>query len=241
MNTPKPTNEIERLASLTGYQVLDTASETAYDDLTLLAAGICAAPIALISLMDEKRQWFKSKFGWNRSETNRDDAFCPHAILQTGPLIVNDATKDSRFAANALVTGEPHIRFYAGFPLVNAENLALGTLCVMDRRPRRLVPRQKELLRTLARHALLLLEFRRSSQRLLTALEQIKTLNGLLSICSWCKKIRDDHGDWNQVDVYLHQQTGVNFSHGICPECLNQQFPRRQKGTSGTKGPNRTA
>jgi len=229
MKAPIPENEATRIEALRSYKILDTNSERAYDDLALLAATICGVPIALISLVDNDRQWFKSKFGLSEKETSRDVAFCAHAILQNEPLVVEDATKDNRFADNPLVTGEPFVRFYAGFPLVDANGMALGTLCVIDHQSRRLTTHQRHLLQTVTRQVMALLELRRVSHCLAHALEQVKTLKGLLSICSWCKRIRDDHGDWNPVEVYLHQQTGTEFSHGICPECLNEQFPKSSR------------
>ena len=135
MNAPLPTNEAERLAALKEYHVLDSETEQSYDDITALAAHICEAPIAMVSLVDETRQWFKSRVGLEQQQTPREVAFCAHAILQSKPFIVRDATKDRRFADSALVTGEPHIRFYAGIPLTNPEGLALGTLCVIDQQP----------------------------------------------------------------------------------------------------------
>ena len=111
------------------YEILDTKTEQAYDDLTALAAQICDVPVAMVSLVDESRQWFKSKLGLNRQETPRDVAFCAHAILKPEPLIVRDALKDGRFADSALVKRSPHIRFYAGFPLVTPGGLPWG-LCV---------------------------------------------------------------------------------------------------------------
>src|ERR1035441_575229 len=112
MKAPIPDNEAERLAALREYHILDTAAEQAYDDITALAAHLCDVPIAMISLVDESRQWFKSRLGLNEQETPRDVAFCAHAILQSEPLIVRDALKDTRFSDSALVTRSPHIRFW---------------------------------------------------------------------------------------------------------------------------------
>ncbi len=140
--------------------------------------------------------------------------------------MVRDAKKDRRFANNILVTGEPYIRFYAGFPLVNQEGLAMGTLCAMDRKPRELSARQEKAMQALVRQVMALLEFRRVSLHLADALNHIKTLQGLLPICAWCKRVRDDEGYWDQVEAYLHKNTGVDFTHGICPECLEKMRPK---------------
>jgi hypothetical protein len=229
MNAPIPDNETERLAALQEYRILDTAAEQAYDDITALAAQICEVPIAMISLVDESRQWFKSKLGLNEKETPRDVAFCAHAILQSEPLIVRDALKDMRFADSALVTRSPHIRFYAGFPLASPEGFALGTLCAIDRKPRRLLDGQKRAMQALSRQIMALLEARRVSAHLAEVLDKVKTLHGLLPICAWCKRIRDDHGYWSQVESYIHAHTGADFTHGICPDCLEKQRPKKKK------------
>jgi GAF domain-containing protein len=221
-----PSNEAERLAALKEYRILDTGTEQSYDDITALAAHICKVPITMISLVDEVRQWFKSKVGVTLQQTPRDIAFCAHAILHNEPFVVRDAKKDQRFANNALVTGEPHIRFYAGFPLVNPEGLALGTLCVIDRKPRQLSAEQEKAMQALVRQVMALLELRRVSVHLADALNHIKTLEGLLPICAWCKRIRDDEGYWDQVEAYLHKYTGVDFTHSICPECLEKVRPK---------------
>ena len=226
MNSPFPNNEAERLAALKEYRILDTGTEQPYDDITTLAAHICQVPIATISLVDEARQWFKSRTGITRLQTPREVAFCAHTILQRKPLVVRDARKDERFADNALVKGEPHIRFYAGFPLVNPEGLALGTLCAIDRKPRELSTRQEKAMQALARQVMALLEFRRVSLHLADSLNHIKTLQGLLPICAWCKRVRDDEGYWDQVEAYLHKYTGIDFTHGICPECLAKMRPK---------------
>ena len=229
MNAPVPDNETERLAALKEYHILDTETEQPYDDITALAAHLCQVPIALISLVDEARQWFKSKVGMERRETTRDVAFCAHAILQREPFIVADTRKDRRFSDNALVTGEPRVRFYAGFPLITPEGLALGTLCVKDRKPRHLSPAQKQAMQILARQAVALLESRRVSRHLADALDHVKTLQRLLPICAWCKRVRDDEGYWDQVEAYFHKHTGVDFTHGICPECLAKARPAKER------------
>ncbi|PNM65299.1 sensor domain-containing diguanylate cyclase [Vibrio vulnificus] len=139
MQTPeKPDNEPQRIADLHSLHILDTAAEERFDRVTRIARRLFDVPIALVSLVDEDRQWFKSCFGLNASETPRDISFCGHAILGTDTLIVEDASLDARFADNPLVTGEPHIRFYAGVPLMFEHSSCLGTLCIIDSTPRTL-------------------------------------------------------------------------------------------------------
>ncbi len=159
-------DEKQRLKVLWQYDVLDTVPEELFDDLTELAASICEAPIALISLVDENRQWFKSRVGTTLHETARDISFCAHAIEQPDLFIVPDATKDERFAQSPLVTSEPGIRFYAGAPLVTPDGYALGTLCVIDKVPRELTTAQKRALTILSRHVVAQLELRRRSREL---------------------------------------------------------------------------
>ena len=166
MPAPIPENEKKRLKVLWQYEVLDTVPEEVFDDLTELAARICEAPIALISLVDEKRQWFKAKVGVSLSETSRDISFCAYAITQSDLFIVPDATQDKRFANNPMVTSEPKIRFYAGAPLITPDGHALGTLCVINKVPRELRPDQKQALRILARHVVSQLELRRRLREL---------------------------------------------------------------------------
>ena len=168
---PIPKQEARRLKVLWQYEVLDTVPEEVFDDLTNLAAHICEAPIALISLVDEDRQWFKSRVGISASETSRDISFCAHAIMGDEILIVPDATKDKRFQQNPLVKGPEKIRFYAGAPLITPDGHALGTLCVLDKKPRTLRPEQEQSLRVLAHHVVSQLELRRQSRALTAARE----------------------------------------------------------------------
>jgi len=169
MKAPLPKNETQRLKVLWQYDVLDTVPEEVFDDLTDLAAHICEAPVALISLVDEHRQWFKSRVGISARETSRDISFCAHAILQSGLFIVSDATKDPRFRDNPMVTGQQKVRFYAGVPLKTPDGYALGTLCVLDKKARQLRPEQKRALMVLARHVETQLELRRHAKELAEA------------------------------------------------------------------------
>ncbi len=170
MSAPFPSVESGRLAALDRYAILDTEPEQTFDDLVVLAAYVCKTPIAMLSLVDDHRQWFKSKVGVEIRETPRDTSFCAHAIQQQDLFIVTDTHNDARFRENPMVVGEPHIRFYAGAPLINEDGFALGTLCVIDREPRELDETQKEALKSLSRLALAQMELRQNLQLLKEAL-----------------------------------------------------------------------
>jgi DNA-binding response OmpR family regulator len=149
-SAPRPQSEAERLAALHRLALLDSAPEERFDRLARLAAGLLEAPVSLVTLIDRDRQWFKSRVGTPLTETTRDVSFCAHAILGDGSMVVQDALEDERFADNPIVAGPPHVRFYAGYPLTLPDGHAMGALCVMDTRPRRLSENQLSLLRDLA-------------------------------------------------------------------------------------------
>ncbi len=157
---PIPTNDPERLATLREYGVLDSLRDQAYEDIIALATYICGTPISLISLIDESRQWFKAEVGIGASQTSREESFCAYTIENPQTLVVEDAQNDPRFADNPLVTGDPNIRFYAGAPLVAPNGHVLGTICVIDSKPRTITPDQIKALEALARQVMSLLKAR---------------------------------------------------------------------------------
>lgn len=170
--------EQQRLRALLQYQILDTLPEQAYDDYTTLAATICETPVSLITFLDDKRQWFKSRVGFDKPETPREQAFCHHAIeTPLEPMVVHDAADDERFVHNPLVTGSAQIRFYAGVPLVNPEGHALGTLCVIDHKPRSINAQQLDALKVLARQLIQQLEWRKRHQQMKASLKLLKDRN----------------------------------------------------------------
>jgi PAS domain S-box-containing protein len=174
---PVPANEQARLKALRSYEVLDTAAEPTFDSLTRLAAQICGTPMALISLVDEGRQWFKSYKGLEVQETPRQVSFCAHAIAQPGIFTIPDARADARFSRNPLVTSAPHIRFYAGAPLITSEGHALGTVCVLDQVPRQLTLEQARTLETLAEQVVAQLELRRMNRTQTRLISELRTSN----------------------------------------------------------------
>lgn len=208
---PNPDDESERLRAVELYRALGSASDRTLDELTSLAAIVCDAPISLVLLIGRDRLWFRSRFGVDVTEAPREITFCTHAIGRGEELfVVEDAGRDERFAGNPLVLGPQAIRFYAGAPLQAPGGQEVGTLCVLDRRPRTLDDTQREALKVLGRAAVAHLELRRA-QRDLT------DLHALLPMCAWCRAVRRDDGRWQPLHEYVTD--AVPVTHGICPGC----------------------
>lgn len=234
---PLPSNEFARLKALYQYQILDSEPEVAFDDLTKLAASICGTPIALISLVDAQRQWFKSKLGIDAVETTRDIAFCSHTILQPEILIIPDALTDERFVDNPAVTGSPHVRFYAGVPLRTDEGYALGSICVTDCVPREMNSGQIEALQALGRQVIAQLELRRklveserlteearrSEAALRESEERFRTMANSAPVLMWVNGLDQQSMFHNQTWLRFtgrsrEQEIGEGWKQGLHPE-----------------------
>ncbi|MBU0944598.1 MAG: sensor domain-containing diguanylate cyclase [Proteobacteria bacterium] len=217
---PFPENEAERLEALRSYNILDTLPELSFDDITRLASHISGTPVALISLVDSERQWFKSSIGLEVQETPRDISFCSHAILEKDMLVVPDTLKDHRFSDNPLVTGDLKIRFYVGSPLVTGNGEALGTLCVIDQKPRTLSEVQLESLRALARQVMDQLELRkyideqaRHKQKLVEYQKTLEESNAQLETASLADDVSGFHNTrflHTFLDRYLKSEGQAN-------------------------------
>lgn len=223
MEAPRPENEAERLAALRSFSILDSEPEEGFDDLVYIASEVCGTPIALVTLVDDERQWFKARVGLDVSETPRTVAFCAHAILRDEPFIVPDATVDERFRDNPLVTGPPEIRFYAGTPLTTEEGHNLGTICVIDTEPRKgssLTVAQRRVLAALSRQTTRLMHCRREALLPGSTPSNDQPTGAFVSVCAWCARIRGADSSWLPISGYLRQRFGLDTTHGICPDCL---------------------
>ncbi|WP_339841894.1 ATP-binding protein [uncultured Maribacter sp.] len=217
--------EKERLTLLNSYSILDTLPEQDYDNLTKLAAEICQTPISLITLLDDKRQWFKSHHGLAVSETPIENAFCAHAITGNDAIFtMNDARDDVRFHDNPLVTGDPNIVFYAGIPLRNSNGLPLGTLCVIDRKPRTLTVNQKESLQIISEQVINLLELRRNKVELEKTHKKLKKFSKKLE-----KKVfqRTNQLEIKTIKLELMINDLASFNH-ICSHDLQEPLRKIQ-------------
>lgn len=206
---PFPENEPDRLAALYRYRILDTEEEAEFDDFTQLASQITGCPMALISLVDQQRQWFKSRVGFSARETPREVSFCGHAILGTTVLEVADTLQDQRFFDNPVVTGDPHIRFYAGAPLLTADGHAIGTVCAFDRVPRKLSPEQINSLQALARLVMRQMDLRLLITREKVARQEIFQLNADLE-----RRVHERTADLERTTADL-QALSYSLAHDL--------------------------
>ena len=243
MSEPKPKSEEEkRLSKLNSYRVLDTPAEESFDRITRLASRMFNAPIALVSLVDKDRQWFKSKHGISAEETSREIAFCSHAILQEGVFHVQDATQDSRFSENPLVTDDPNIRFYAGAPLTTGGGLNLGTLCIIDNTPRDFSSEDKDALCDLARMVVDELELR-----------QLASFDALTGVLNRGRLMETGHVEFRRaarydrsfsvimLDADHFKNINDTYGHGIGDQVLKQladicEASLREQDTVGRYG-----
>jgi len=224
---PFPTAESARLSALSRYHILDTEPEEAFDDIARLAALLCQTPIALITLVDKNRQWFKATVGLEARETPRECSFCAHAITHpTELMVIPDATADERFSRNPLVQNTPHVRFYAGAPLVTPEGFALGALCVVDHQKRELTSTQQEALRVLAGQVMSRLEQRRTLTDLAFRLE---TAQRLAHVGDWVYDIANKRHDWSAEIFHILGVSQDEFRPTLISAltCVHAQDRRR--------------
>lgn len=219
MKTPEiPLNEILRLKALKEYSILDTLPEKEYDDITQLASQICGTSISTISLIDEKRQWFKSKVGLEVDETSKEVSFCGHAIMEPDKIFtVKDSRLDARFQDNPLVIGEPHVIFYTGVPLVSQDGFALGTLCVIDDQPKELNQDQLLALKALSNQVVSLFELRKSKMQLERLTNDLEIRNKELEKFARVAA-HDIKSPLNNIsgltEILLHQYSGILDDEG---------------------------
>jgi PAS domain S-box-containing protein len=226
IKAPFPFNEEQRLKELTDFQILDTLTESKFDDLTSLASTICQSPISLISLIDKDRQWFKSKVGLDANETPRDISFCGHAIMGSDIFEIPDAELDERFQDNPLYTGQPHVRFYAGAPLITKSGFKIGTLCVIDHVPRELNDAQKEALRKLANLVMLLMECRTRENLLREANAKFDAIVNNIPVML---TTYNEEGKFDWMNDEMVQELGWDFKKDSEENFLAKIFPDSHK------------
>lgn len=225
-----PADEEMRLQDLHSYNILDTAYEADFDELVELAGQICNSPISLITLLDRDRQWFKAKKGMEDNSTSRDVAFCSHAILQDNVFVVEDATKDKRFAGNPYVTEENGIRFYAGAPVISPTGYKMGTICIIDRQPRTLSADEDRALQLISRQVTKLIELRKKNMIIRQRAEEIinlktKTISNVM---------REQEDDKKQIAFTLHEDLAQRLASCMIFLDIAQQDDEQQQAMIGT-------
>ena len=233
-NLPVPDNEKKRIEALNNYYILDTELESEFDSLTKLASLACDVPISLITLLDENRQWFKSRHGINASETPRELAFCQYTIMDDELFEVEDTSKDQRFVNNLLVSEDPNIRFYAGMPLIDPSGYALGTLCVLDIQPNKLTKNQIQILELLAEKAISLIVERRKIEELKNFEKIFNLSNDMICIAGTDGYLKKVNPAFKKVlgwdDDYLLKATFIDLVH---PDDLQTTLFELSKLTAG--------
>jgi len=239
---PIPENEVERLRELNRYQILNTNSEDTFDDITKLAATLSGAKIALVSLVSSDKQWFKSKYGLEVSETPRNISFCGHAIMDDGPFIVEDAELDERFCDNPLFLNVPHVRFYAGFPLISPKGYRIGTLCIIDSKKLTLNETQIFMLKSLSKHVIDLLELRIKNEELTIIRDQYRDVQILTQTGGWELDLLTQKILWSdeifniykiQPGILIDRDSAISFFSeeekirvaGLIEDCEKQGYP----------------
>lgn len=224
MPTPTAAVEANRLQALRSYNILDTPPDGAFDRVTAIAARYFKVPIALVSLVDEDRIWFKSRFGLEPTEIPRSPGLCASVILSDDAYIVTNAIEDPRTLANPLVAGAMGVRFYAAVPLVTHDGFRLGTMNVIDFAPREFSAEDEQTLRDLAGLVMDQMELRMSARRTISALEtmylgaeQAGGMSRLITVSAWSRKIKVDD-EWMTFEEFLQGRLGLNITHGIDPE-----------------------
>ncbi|MBA3521223.1 MAG: GAF domain-containing protein [Gemmatimonadales bacterium] len=238
-----PTNHLEtdRLAALHGYEILDTPPDGAFDRVTALAARHFGVPVALVSLVDEDRIWFKSRYGLQADQIPRSPGLCASVIMSNDSYVVRNAIEDPRTLANPLVAGEMGVRFYAAAPLITHDGHRLGTMNIIDFTPREFDAESQETLREFAGLVMDQMEVRLSARNTIAALtrifqgaERTDDLKRLITVCAWSRKIRVDD-EWISFEEFLVSRLGLSVSHGIAPETeeqLHADFDRRKPSPS---------
>lgn len=237
-----PNDEKKRVQALKSYDILDTLSEEEYDRLTRLASLICKAPISLVTLLDGERQWFKSRQGIDITETTRDVAFCKFTILDNKIMEVTDATQDERFKDNEFVTGDAHIRFYAGYPLIDPEGYALGALCVLDTEPKHLSDEQLESLELLGQEVMTLITERRQKNDLKNFEKLFQLSNDLIGIAGKDGYLRRINPAFTPLLGWDEQfLLSTSFSELLHPEDVKNVYSELERLSSGISSINFTA